>query len=108
MSGAAILQMGQGEFTNTVGDALERRFGTDRFAVKQIAEIANTNIRTAENWLRRKNAPGGLHLMRLMAQVPELQAEMRRIAGMESDLDPELERELNSVMLRLLRKREGA
>lgn len=100
---ARILEIGQGELTQTIAGALKRSFGQERAGVKRLAIIANTNTRTAENWLRGNNTPDALHLLRLIAQVPELQAEVRRLAGMESDLDPELERELSAVVTRFQR-----
>jgi len=91
---APVLAMDQGEFTETVSDALKRHFGDDRAAVKKLAAAANTNARTAENWLRGNNTPDALHFLRLMATIPALQAEVRRLAGMESDIDPEFARDL--------------
>lgn len=38
--------------------------------------------------------PDALHFLRLMATIPELQGEVRRLAGMESDIDPEFARDL--------------
>lgn len=91
------LAIDTGDYTALVQDCLREHFGESRSAVKLIAEAANCNLRTAENWYTGKNGPGGLHLLRLAAQVPSLQAEVRRLMAMEADLDPAFEQELHSL-----------
>jgi len=106
MSAAAapILTMGQNELTRAISGALQSAFGDERDAAKRVAIIANTNDRTAENWLLGRNAPDVLHLLRLAAQIPELQAVVRQLAAMEADMDPELDRALSAVVTLMQRK----
>ena len=96
---APVLAIGQAEFEAVVSNALQAAFGHLRNPVKALAKVANKNERTAENWYTGKCAPNGLALLQLMAQVPELQAEVRRLTAMESDLDPRLERQLHETFL---------
>jgi DNA-binding transcriptional regulator YiaG len=95
---ARALNMGQYEFTEAICDAIRRAIELDPFGVKTIARAANANIRTVENWAAKRSTPDGLHLVRLMATVPEVQAEVRRLAAMDADLDPEFERDLARVL----------
>lgn len=100
MSAAAalpIFQINQGQFTERVKTALVLHFSRERNAHKRLAERADVNLGTAKNWLEGRSVPQGLHLLRLMATVPELGAEMRRLTGMMSDMDPEFERELHRM-----------
>lgn len=103
---ALAFAIGQHEYTQLIGNALRKAFSHERHAIKRIAEIANSNERTAKNWWEYKATPGGLHLSRLVAGVPELQAEWRRLCAMESDLDPEFERELQGFIRSYHRIRE--
>jgi len=92
--GAPIDALGTFEFTEICGDALFQAFGRMSAPVQRIAQVANVNERTAKNWWEKKCAPGPIAMLRLMAHVPEFQGEMRRLAAMEQDLDPELERSI--------------
>jgi len=92
---APVLDMRRAEFTEIVCGALEAAVANTRNPAKSLARIANTNVRTAENWLSRKCTPRGLTLLQLIAKVPELQAEVRRLTAMEADLDPMLEQQLS-------------
>lgn len=95
---APVLRMGQAEYQAEVTGVLQAVFGPQRNPVKALAAVANTNIRTAENWLAGRCAPSGLPLLRLMAQVPELQATIRRLTAMESDLDPRFEQAMHQAI----------
>lgn len=108
---ALALRVDQGEFTEMISGALKRAFGKERSAVKRIAQLADCNPRAAQNWLEGRNAPDGLHLLRLAAMVPEMQGEVRRLIGMEADLDPELARDLSRLIdtsVRLLQAKAKA
>lgn len=105
---ALALEIGQNEYTEIVRDALRRAFGRERHAIKRLAGAANSNERTAKNWLEGKATPGGLHMLRLMATVPEFQAEVRRLTGMQADMDPEFERELHGLIRAYQRVRDRA
>lgn len=95
---APVLQMGQAQYQAVITGVLQSTFGPMRNPVKALAAAANTNIRTAENWLAGRCAPSGLPLLRLMAQVPELQATIRQLTAMESDLDPRFEQAMHAAI----------
>lgn len=97
-SAAPVLTMGQAEYQAAITEVLQATFGPLRNPVKALAAVANTNVRTAENWLAGRCAPSGLPMLRLMAQVPEFQARVRELTAMESDLDPRFERALNETI----------
>lgn len=97
--GALAFQLTQHEYTQRMTSALRLAFVNDRMPVKKLAEVAQSSIATAKNWYEGRNPPEGLYLARLLSVVPEFQAEYRRITSMEADLDPELSRELNNLLL---------
>lgn len=86
------------ELADIVSVGLRRAFGDEKSAIKRIMRVANCNERAAENWYAGKNAPNALYLLRLIAEVPELQAEVRRLTAMESDLDPHFERAMSEAV----------
>lgn len=104
--GALAFQLTQHEYTQRMTGALRLAFINERMPVKKLADVAQSSVATAKNWYEGRNPPEGLYLARLLSVVPEFQAEYRRITSMEADLDPELGRELNNVMLRLQRLRD--
>lgn len=95
---ALAFNIGQDEFTQRICDAIRRSVAGDASGVKTIAKHANANVRTVENWLAKRSTPHALHLVRMMAAMPEVQAEVRRLAAMEADLDPEFERDLLTLI----------
>lgn len=103
-----IFAINQGEYTDRVRGALQTAFGRLGHPVKHLAKCADVNITTAKNWLDGRSTPQGLHLLRLFAMVPELQAEVRRLTGMMADGDPEFDRALNDLLALHLRKRQRA
>ncbi len=54
--------------------------------------------------LQAKTAPSGIHFLRALAVIPEFQAEVRRIAAMQTDMDPELERATTALIQAYQRK----
>lgn len=95
---ALALSIGQYEFTDRICDALRQHVEGNASGVKSLARAANANVRTVENWLAKRSTPDGLHLVRLMATIPEVQAEVRRLAAMEADLDPNFERDMDALV----------
>lgn len=93
-----IDNMGQDDLTLAFSNSLREAFGETNAAVKRIAAVANCNERAARNWLEGRNPPTLLYAMRLMAHVPQLQGEMRRLAAMESSLDPNFERAMSQAI----------
>jgi hypothetical protein len=63
-------------YPDLVGGFLRQRFGMLRGAEKRLARMAQCSPRTTENWLRGACAPGGEHLLNLMAECDELAAEV--------------------------------
>lgn len=106
---APLLDMGQRDLTVAFSEALKREFGNDRQAVVAIAEAANSNTRAAQNWLYGNNLPDFFHGLFLFARVPGLQAELRRLLAMESDLDPRIEQAISELVTQVQRaKGQGA
>lgn len=105
---ALALRIGQGEFTDRICDAIRRSVSHDPSGVKAVARAANANVRTVENWFAKRSTPAGLHLVRLMATMPEVQSEVRRLASMESDLDPAFERDFNTLVTSYMRLKGGS
>lgn len=104
---APAFAMTQGQYQETVSNVLRVAFGRQRHAVKQLARTAGTSASTAKNWLEGRSTPIGLHMLRLMATVPELQAEVRRLTAMEADLDPEFDREFHQLVASYTRMKAG-
>lgn len=95
---------------SSVLDALHapilKAFGSAKSAAKELARAANCNERTAANLLAKRNLPDALHMLKLMAAVPEFAAEVRRLTGMETDLDPEFERDMSKLFVQWQRMRD--
>lgn len=104
---AAALSMTQRDGEEVVARALQAAFGYGRKAARAIADCANCNERTALGWLNGSSSPGFVHTLRLMATVPEFQAEVRRLAAMNADMDPHFERDLNALLATYQRMRGG-
>lgn len=99
MSAALAFKITHGEYTKRITGQLRVAFANDRYPVKKIADVAECSVATAKNWWEQRCAPEGLHLARLVAVVPEVGGEYRRITNMETDLDPELERDVLQLQL---------
>lgn len=84
--------------TQLIAGALRRHYADKRSAAKELAEDANSNVRTAENWLSGRNAPHIVHLIRLAREIPQLQELLRQLLGWEANLDPAFERDLNALI----------
>jgi len=93
-----VHQLSSDDLGGIVASVLRNAFGDEKSAIKRIMDSAQCNERAAKNWYAGKNAPNALYLLRLIATVPELQAEVRRLTAMESDLDPHFERALSAAM----------
>lgn len=95
---APIMSIDQRDYETAIHGSLRRAFGDHPHPVKRLATIANTNVRTSKNWWHGVCAPGGLHLLKLVASDATFAAEIRRLTGMASDLDPELERDISALV----------
>lgn len=103
----AVLSLNNNEFANRLGDVLRTTYGDTKAAAKTVARLAGAGPKTAANWIAGEHAPGSLHLLRLMAHVPELQAEVRRLTGMELSLDPVFARDMQRT-IETFRRMEAA
>ena len=68
------------EINAGMADALRRRVGDSRSAVKAIAERTGAGLKTVENWFAGKNAPTLKHTLAMM-QDDELLRELLILAG---------------------------
>ena len=98
MNAALAFQLNHGEYTKRITGQLRVAFANDRYPVKRIADVADCSVATAKNWWEQRCAPEGLHLARLVAVVPEVAGEYRRITAMERDIDPELQRDMTQLL----------
>lgn len=86
------------EVTEQVGEALVRsEIGRARHAVKLIAEVANTNARSAQNWVEKRNAPNLASFINLCRRIPELKAVALRLLEADDALDPMFAKKFNDV-----------
>lgn len=91
MTALALRHVGPREFTRVIASALRVITRGAKSPAKLLAEAANTNTRTATNWLSERTAPSIYHWACLEEAFPELQAEIRRARGLEADGEsPEL------------------
>lgn len=102
---APVMALSQNDLASTIGETLRRVFGTERHASKKLAQITGASNRSAENWIAGENAPDAFHLLRLMATVPELASEIRRLTAM-TDADPEFARDFMRAMQTFQRVQE--
>lgn len=102
---APILTMDQFDYQRTVSGALKSAFGRERHGAKKLAGAAGTNVSTAKNWLGERSTPQGLHLLRLMATVPEMASAIRHLTAM-TDTDPEFARDFMRAMQTFQRVQE--
>lgn len=102
---APILTMDQFDYQRTVSGALKSAFGQERHGAKKLAGAAGTNVSTAKNWLDERSTPQGLHLLRLMATVPEMASAIRHLTAM-TDTDPEFARDFMRAMQTFQRVQE--
>lgn len=79
-------------------------WGRDKSApIARVQQIAAVDRKTAEAWWHGKNPPQCHHLINLARVIPELKGEVRRLLGMEQDLDPDFQREMTALMQRYRR-----
>lgn len=77
--------------------AVVHDLGAYRNAVKKLAEIEDSNTRTAKGHYEGDSLPGVVAFLRTAQQCPTLKAYVRQVLQMETDLDPNFERELNNL-----------
>jgi len=98
MSGAAALRnLGQGDFTPVVARALRVVTSGMAAAAKVLAEAANANVRTAENWMAARTIPNVYHWECLKEAFPALEVEIKRLRGLEAEGET-IERQINTLI----------
>ena len=102
---APIHGMNERGFAQVVGDALQAHYGPLKSAAKRCANDAGASVQSAKNWLGGMCAPSAIYLKRLECKVPGLAAEMRRLQAMQSELNPDYQRDL-SAFIQLLQSIE--
>lgn len=95
---APVLDMGTNDVTTAVTAAIRRHWEGRKDAAKGCARQANTNTRTAKNWLEGKNLPNVVDFLKLCAQMPELAGLVRELVGLRQDMDPEFNVALQKLM----------
>lgn len=100
----SALNLDQHGMAGIVSEALRKAYGREKSAAKTIARAANTNERTARNWLEGRALPNFMSTLRLMATTPELRSEVARITAMQAELDPEAERAVSALVQLLARR----
>jgi hypothetical protein len=81
-----------------VADALVVDFGHFRSTHKVIAKAAGASSKSAENWTAANTAPSLINFLRLLPHSPSLQSMVRKLMGMQADLDPDFQREFVRFM----------
>lgn len=107
---AEILTLDQHTLEERLRETLSTAYA-ERGGLARMARDAGVGEATCKNWISPGgNAPKALNLLRLIATCPEMQAEVRRLCGMEADLDPELERDMQAALatFQALRARRAA
>lgn len=101
---APCFALDQNQYQSLVTDLLRKVVSNENSAAKRLAIVAGCSTATAKNWLAYRATPHGLHLARLRAAIPAIDAEMRRIEGLYAEFDPEAERRLNELLNHLMRR----
>lgn len=78
-------------------------FGHLRSPIKHVARLALASPRSVESWVNGTRLPSLEFFFRLLPHSPSLQALMRRMIGLESELSPDFQRELMALVQRHLR-----
>lgn len=103
MTALALRSIGQGDFTVALANALRSVTAGARSSAKLLAEAANSNVRTAENWLAARAIPNTYHWECLKEAFPELDDEIRRLRGLDvgDDVERQVSIFINTAVRRL-------
>lgn len=94
---SAVIQ--ERELARQVSSALIVDFGHYRSTHKTIAQHAGVSPETVKRWIAADSAPSLVYFLRLLPHSPAL----RKLVAMESELDPQFQRELNDLIQRHIR-----
>jgi hypothetical protein len=98
-----IDELDESGLAKRIANALAVDFGNLKAANKEVANTSGASIKSAENWTGGYNPPSLLYFLRLYAKSPALQAEVRRLTAMETDHDPDFQRDLSALINQLQR-----
>jgi len=101
---APILRLSKAEAVSALVLPLRLAVAESRAPAKALARLAGCNPAAAKNWLQGRAAPNAVHLLTLLARVPEFQGEVRRLAGMEGAGEPGVERALAELVRQYQRR----
>jgi transcriptional regulator with XRE-family HTH domain len=91
-------ELTQAEWTEIIAEAIRAYMREENLSVKELARDIGCNDRTAENYVQGRTAPAGLHLLRCIAVIPSVEAEVRRISAMAGDCQPGADRAAMELM----------
>jgi hypothetical protein len=96
---APIEKLDEDSFTELFQAALENDYGNLKSKHKEIARHAGAaSHKTAEAWTQGISLPGFYRGLKLAAKSPSLAKEVVRLIAMESQIDPEFQRDLVAFM----------
>lgn len=104
MTAIAMRRLGRRDYTMIVAQALRNVTSGVQSAAKLIAGAANSNVRSAENWMSARTLPNAYYLDALREAFPELEAEIRRLRGLEGEGEP-IARQIDAIVNMAVRLR---
>ncbi len=87
-----------------VSQALQSSLAEASAPIKRIARIAEVDRKTAAAWFYGHSAPSLHHRLNLMAEIPELAGEVRRVTQMERELHDDLQRDIAALIQKAIRR----
>jgi hypothetical protein len=86
------------ELAKEIASALVVDFGHYRSTHKTIAQRAGVSPETVKKWIAADSAPSLVYFLRLLPHSPALQAVVRKLSLMESELDPHFQQAFAAFM----------
>ena len=100
----ALRNLGRRDYAAVVAQALRNVTAGLASATKIVAQAANANEKSAENWMGARTLPNAYYLDCLREAFPELDAEIRRLRGSEAEGEP-IERQIAMLINQAVRLR---
>ena len=94
----------QGDWLKLSSQAFREHTGHRPGAAKELAAEIECSDKTTKSWLDGKTAPSGIYDLRAMNRIPAYAALNRKLAAMESAMDPRVQatiQELHRMTLAL-------
>ena len=103
---APIFDLGNYTLIDRIGDAIDADTADCRSPVKKIASAIAVNLRTAENYKQRKNAPNLEQALKLAAspEFPAVRALFIELLALEETRNPLAEQKFNEFVRAWLKK----